>query len=129
MSIRRRPFGVLLLVLTVLCVACSSESSEQIRGRWFDSTAGVYLEFDADGEYMVAVNSDLAEPFEWGSYTFDGGSLTQDTASDSPVCPSTSVTWTVILSDDSEQADLTFVEDSCVPATRSQDLVLIRAAS
>ena len=129
MTIRRRAFGPLLAVLALLVVACGSDSSEQIQGTWADSTTGVYLEYDADGEYMVSFDSELREGFEWGSYTFDGESLTQDTAADSEVCPSTSVTWTVVFSDDGDQADLTFVEDSCESVGRAQDLVLDRESS
>ena len=127
MTIRRRALGFVLVVLALLVVACSSES-EQIQGTWLDTT-GVYLEYDADGEYMVASGSDFAEPFEWGSYTFDGETLIQDTASDSPLCEGTSVTWTVVFSNDGDRMDLTFVEDSCVDATRSNDLIMTRQES
>jgi len=71
----------------------------------------------------------LTHPFELGDYTFDGETLTMNTASDSLNCPDTSVTWTVALSDDGDQADLTFVEDSCVGADRSRDLAWIRQPS
>ena len=113
----------------LLVPACgSSDTGEQIEGVWRD-TLGVYLEYDGNGQYTAADNAEVEEPFEWGDYTFDGETLTQSTASDSRVCPGTSVTWTVVSTDDGDQADLTFVEDSCVPATRAQDLVLIRQSA
>jgi len=125
----RKPATLLLVLFVVLVSACSSsDTSEMIEGKWKDTTTGVYVEYDENGQYRVD-DPESEEPFEWGGYTFDGGTLTQSTASDSRVCPGTSATWTVVFSDDGDQADWTFVEDSCVPATRSQDLVLIRQSS
>ena len=125
----RRSSALLLAVLALLAAACSSDASEQIEGTWQDSFYGVYLELGDDGQFKVGVGEALTHPFEVGDYTFDGETLTMNTASDSQVCPDTSVTWTVVFSDDGDQADLTFVEDSCVGADRSMDLVWIRPAS
>ena len=126
-----RKFSVLLVVvLAVLAAACSSsDASEQMEGVWEDTTNNVYLEFDENGQYQGGLNLEAGIPFEWRDYTFDGETLTQSAASESLVCSGTSITWTVVLSDDGDQADLTFVEDSCVPANRAQDLVLIRQPS
>ena len=126
---RIRPLTLALTLvpmISALVTACSSDSNEQIEGTWRDTTTGVYLEYGANDEYSVAVTGDLTNAFEWWTYTFEDDTLTQATAPDSDVCPDTSATWTVEFSDDGNQADLTFVEDSCVPATRSQDLVLTR---
>ena len=126
----RKPATLLLVVLVVLVAACgSSDTGEQIEGVWKDTTTPVYLVYDENGQYQVADNAAIEEPFEWGDYTFDGETLTQSAALESLVCSGTSITWTVVLSDDGDQADLTFVEDSCVPANRAQDLVLIRQPS
>ena len=125
----RKSCLLLLAVLVLLSAACSSDASEQIEGTWQDSTYGVYLEVGDDGQYKVSFGELMSHPFEVGDYTFDGETLTMNTASDSSVCPDTSVTWTVAFSDDGDQADLTFVEDSCVGADRSGDWVLIRQPS
>lgn len=125
----RKPCLLLLTVLVLLATACSSDASEQIGGTWLDSTYGVYLEVGDDGQYKVAAGEALNFPFEVGDYTFDGATLTMETTSDSGVCPDTSVTWTVAFSDDGDQVDLTFVEDSCVGADRSRDLVWTRQPS
>ena len=126
----RKSYLLLLAVLVLVTAACSSsDASEQIEGMWQDSTYGVYLEIGDDGQYEVSVGEAMTHPFEWGDYTFDGETLTTNTASDSQICPDTSVTWTVVFSDDGDQADLTFVEDSCVGSPRSTDLVWIRQSS
>ena len=125
----RKPCLLLLAVLAVFAAACSSDASEQIEGTWLETTYEVYLEVGDDGQFKVSVGEALTHPFEFGDYTFDGETLTMNTASDSLNCPDTSVTWTVALSDDGDQADLTFVEDSCVGADRSGDGVWIRQPS
>ena len=125
----RKSYLLLLAVLVLVAAACSSDASEQIEGTWFESANGVYLELDDDGQFKVADNEALDRPFEWGDYTFDGETLTMNNASDAVYCPDTSVTWTVVFSDDGDQADLTFVEDSCVGSPRSTDLGWIRQSS
>lgn len=125
----RKSSGALFVVLALFAAACSSDTSEEIQGIWFDSTNGVYLELDANDEFKVAVNSDVEGPFEMGSYTFDGETLTMNTTTFSPNCPDTSVTWTVVFSADGDEANMTFVDDSCPGAERSKDLVLVRQSS
>ena len=125
----RKSYLLLLAVLVLLAAACSSDASEQIEGTWLESANGVYVEIGDDGQFKVADNEALSDPFEWGDYTFDGETLTMNTASESLNCPDTSVTWTVAFSDEDDQADLTFVEDSCVGADRSMDLAWIRQPS
>jgi len=125
----RKSYLPLLAVLVLVAAACSSDASEQIEGTWLVSADGVYLEFGDDGQVKVAVNEALDHPFEVGDYTFDGETLTRNTASDSQFCPDTSATWTVVFSSDGDQADLTFVKDSCVGSARSTDSVWIRQSS
>ena len=123
----RKPATLLFAVLIALVTACSSsDTSEQIEGIWQDTTNSVYLEFADDGSYQVAQNPEINFPFEWGDYTFDGETMTTTAAPDSDNCPDTSITWTVVFSDDGDEASTTFVEDSCVGSPRSQDLILVR---
>jgi hypothetical protein len=125
----RKSYLPLLAVLVLVAAACSSDASEQIEGTWLEAPNWVYLEIGDDGQFKVAENSDVEGPFEWGDYTFDGETFTMNTASDAVYCPDTSITSTVVFSADGDQADLTFVEDSCVGSPRSADLVWIRQSS
>ena len=121
---------LLVVVFAVLAAACSSsDASEQIEGVWEDTTNGVYTGMNEDGQYQVAENLELAPPFEWGDYAFDGETLTTNATPDSINCPDTSITWTVEFSDDGDEARLTFVEDSCVGSPRAQDLIWLRQSS
>ena len=122
----RKPSALLLVVLVALVAACGgSDTSEQIEGVWENPANGVYSEFNEDGQYQTAENPEVEGPFEWGDYTFDGETLTMTAAPDS-YCADTSATWTVVFSDDGDEASMTFVEDSCVGSARSQDLVFVR---
>jgi hypothetical protein len=116
------------VLLVGLCLAAcgSSDANDQIRGMWNIPVFGVYESFDDGGEFVVALSPDLAVPFEWGTYTFDGEFLTLTNANDSDLCPNTSVTWTVEFSDDGDEAERTFVEDSCAMTDRGQDFIMIR---
>ncbi len=81
------------------------------------------------GQFKVAANSNVEEPFETGTYTFDGETFSMTTSTASPNCPDATITWTAVFSADGDEASLTFVEDSCPVAKRSQDVVLIRQPS
>jgi len=125
----RKSLAVLLLVLVSSVAACSDDPSGQIEGTWQHSAANVWLQFDEGDQFMVAQNSDLDAPFETGTYAFDGEMLTMVNSSSSSSCPDTDVTFTVVFSADGDEADLTFVEDSCPDAQRSVDQTLIRQSS
>lgn len=120
----RKPATLLLILLVALVAACSSDTSEQIEGVWNDTVTGTYIEYDEEGQYQVDFTPRFGDPFEWGTYTFDGETLTA--SSTSPHCADTAVTWTVVFSDDGDQTDWTLVEDSCVGSDRSRDLMMIR---
>ena len=123
----RRTATLLLMLLLVLVAACGgSDTSEQIEGVWEDMVTSAYIEYDEEGQYQVDFTPRFGDPFEWGTYTFDGETLTQSTASEAPSCPDTSVTWTVVFSEDGDQTAWTLVEDSCMGSERSQDLMMIR---
>jgi hypothetical protein len=125
----RKSCLLLLAVLVLVAAACSSsDASEQIEGTWHNSL-GVWLQFDEGDQFMVAQNSDLEGPFETGTYTFDGETLTMVHSSSQFYCPDTELTFTVVFSADGDEADFTFVEDSCPDALRSVDQTLIRQSS
>lgn len=123
---RRLTIPVLVVLGFCLAACGGSDEADQIHGVWEISVFPVYESFDDGGEFVVALSPDLAEPFEWGMYTFDGEFLTLTNADDSDLCPGTSITWTVEFSDDGDEASRTFVEDSCAMTDRGQDLIMIR---
>jgi hypothetical protein len=126
-----KSFILLLAVLALLAAACSSsDASEQIEGTWYWSApaAGiqVYIEYADDGTFSVSPSTDLSNPIESGTYTFDGETLTVTNDPDSMFCADTTVIWTVEFSDDGDEASVTFVEDTCSGAVRGTDGVWLR---
>ena len=123
----RESFVVLVLVLVSSVVACSGDTSDQIEGTWLNG--GFWVQFDESDQFMVAQKSDVEAPIETGTYTFDGETLTMANSSSSSNCPDKEITFTVVFSADGDEADLTFVEDSCPDSPRSTDQTLIRHSS
>ena len=77
----RKPATLLLILLVALVAACSSDTSEQIEGVWNDTVTGTYIEYDEEGQYQVDFTPRFGDPFEWGTYTFDGETLTASSTS------------------------------------------------
>jgi hypothetical protein len=105
------------------------ETGEQLYGLWHDITPGhgVYVKFDADGNWGVYLSSDVeAGPYEWGTFTLDGAEITMIDDPDAPMCPDDVAIWTVAVSKDGEHAYFTFVEDSCTESVRGEDWTLVR---
>ena len=87
-----------------------------------------YEEMAEDGTWGVWTNADLVgDPYDWGTYTFDGETLVYSNAEGS-FCDGAVAIWTVEFSDSGQEARLTFVEDSCTTpgVTRAKDQVLVR---
>ena len=109
----------------VLAGACSSDPAEQIHGAWYWPEQGVYESLDEDGQWGVWLSGDLeGDPYDWGTYTFDGEVLTYHNAEGS-VCSGATAVWRVAFSEDGDEAIQMFVEDSC-SSVRGQDRVLTR---
>ena len=121
--------SILLLAVLVLIAAACSDASEEIEGTWYWAQTEVYVEYSDDGQISVSYSEDLASPIESGTYTFDGETLTVNNGADSRYCASASATWTVEFSDDGDEANMTFVEDSCPDAVRSQNMIVTRVSS
>ncbi len=123
----RRMMTALLLggMLLSALAGCSAEDDDRIIGVWHWPEQGVYENLDEDGQFGVFTNSDIVgDPYDWGTYTFDGETLTIHNAEGS-VCSGATAVWTVWFSDDGTESHQTFVEDSCA-SVRGQDRVLIR---
>ena len=106
----------------------SGIDADQIHGTWLLEDYGAYENVAEDGTWGVWLNADLTgDPFDWGTYTFDGEELTLYNAEGS-YCSGAVAVWTVVFSEDGQQATRTFVEDSCTAPdlVRNQDAVLIR---
>ena len=128
-SVRIHKSSIFVLADLVLMAAACSDASEEIEGTWYWTQTEVYVGYGDDGRISVSYSENLASPIESGTYTFDGETLTVNNGPDSRYCASASVTWTVEFSDDGEEADMTFVEDSCQDAVRSQNMVVTRVSS
>jgi hypothetical protein len=61
---------------------------------------------------------------DWGTYTFEGGVLTYFNADDSE-CAGAVAVWEVVFSVDGNEAQETFVSDTC-NSIRGRDRVLVR---
>jgi hypothetical protein len=117
-----------LAVMFVVAGCTSDDASDQIHGTWLLEQYSAYEEFAEDGTWGVWEHADLAgNPYDWGTYTFDGETLVMTNAEGS-YCPGSVATFTVEFSDNGQEARETFVEDTCTKATavRGQDRVLIR---
>jgi hypothetical protein len=115
----------LVLMAAVLVGGCSSYSAETIHGAWHWPEQGVYESLDAEGNWGVWLSRSLeGDPYDWGTYTFDGETLTYNNAKGS-VCSGATAVWTVQFAKGGDEAHQKFVEDSC-SSVRGQDRVLIR---
>ena len=115
----------LVLMAAVLAGGCSSYSAETIHGAWHWPEQGVYESLDAEGHWGVWLTGSLeGDPYDWGTYTFDGEVLTYHNAEGS-VCSGATAVWTVEFKMGGDEAHQKFVEDSC-SSVRGQDRVLIR---
>ena len=100
----------------------------QIHGTWLWEEYGAYEQIAEDGTWGAWFDSGLSgDPFDWGTYTFDGETLTYYNA-DGSYCSGAVAVWTVEFSEDGQQLTRTFVEDSCTSPdlVRNQDAVVIR---
>jgi len=121
---------VTVLAVMFLVAGCTSgdDAADEIHGTWLVEGIGVYTELAEDGTWGVWENAALAgEPYDWGTYTFDGETFVMTNAEGSE-CDGAVATWTVEFSDDGQEARETFVEDSCTGSgvVRGQNMVLIR---
>ena len=108
-----------------------SDPTEQIQGAWHDITPGhgVYLTFEEEGDWGLYLSSDVegsSSPYAWGTYTLDGVEITMVDNPSSPTCGGDIAKWTVTFSENGDEANFAFIEDSCTSSSRGEDWTLIK---
>ena len=114
MRFRRGLLIAALLTLPIVAPSCSDDSSnseERLDGDW-QTGSGIALTF-ADGSWTVTEGDDQ-EPFDTGTFTFDGTTLTVDTNEGGQSCQAGDLgTYEVSFVDD-DTVELALVDDECV---------------
>ena len=113
---------------TTTVVYATLVSAEQLYGIWYDHTPGhgVYVGFDADGQWAVYVHYDPERPvpYHTGTYTLDGDKITMFDDPEGSICAGDIGVWTIGVSESGDEAYFTFGEDSCTESVRSEDWTL-----
>jgi hypothetical protein len=106
--IRRAIFVLFLFAFSILISACQeSQSPEAIHGVW--NRTNRFLRFNEDGNWAVAYTRSLLDnnPFDWGTYTFDGKTLIFSTDDEAESCAGLGGVWEVNFPNDT---DIEFIE-------------------
>jgi hypothetical protein len=111
---------IAFFVVVLITAGCQkTQSVESIYGLWRTHTR--FFLFNEDGTWAVAYTRGQIEsnPFDWGTYTFDGKKLTFSTDSEAESCPGLTGTWKVTFPNES---DIVFkvVDEQC--AHRENDI-------
>lgn len=103
------------LALAVASSACSDDTgdeAERLVGNWRTGLEFIVVSFDSDGSWSGTERGEQ-EPFDTGTYSFDGSMLTLDTAEGSEGCASGQTgTYEVTFFDD-DTIELESVSDDC----------------
>ena len=137
-SKRRLPIAAAIALIAVLAagfwwfgVRDGGDAAEPLFGTWLVEGFGAYENFRADGTWQMKLDPNFVEgvldSVDWGTYTFDGETLTMHNAEGS-YCSGATIVSTVEFSADGQQAYRTFVSDSCTVAgvLRGQDNVIVK---
>ena len=104
-----------VLSLPIVSPGCSDDSNspeERLYGDWRTGLEGLALTFEADGSWTVAEGDDQ-DPFDTGTFTFDGTTLMVDTNEGAEGCQAGQTgTYEVSFVDD-ETVELALVDDEC----------------
>jgi hypothetical protein len=103
---------VMLFASTSIAACSDSDPAEELYGVWLTPLESLYLEFDEDGSWSGAETLG-SQPFDWGTFDFDGGTLTfiaDPASSDCTVDGSYEVTF---ITDD--ELSLSVIDDPCGP--------------
>lgn len=135
---RRLPIIAAIVAIAVVAagfwwfgVRDTDDPAEQLYGTWLWERYGAYENYSEDGTWRMKFDPNFVDgaldSVDWGTYTFDGETLTMHNAEGS-YCPGATIVSTVEFSEDGQELRGTFVEDSCtVPGVvRGQDRVLAR---
>ena len=101
----------LAFVLLVATSACSSSESENLHGVWITPTESNYMSFNEDDSWSVA-QEESTDPFDWGTFTFDGELLTFSTDPDARICSDGTGTYDAAFTAEGD-LELSVVEDPC----------------
>lgn len=101
----------LAFVLLVATSACSSSESEDLYGIWITPGETNYMSFNEDDSWGVA-QVEGTDPFDWGTFAFDGELLTFSTDPDAGVCSNDTGTYDAAFTAEGD-LELTVVEDPC----------------
>lgn len=95
------------------CLASSIQGdlAEQVYGDWQTGLEGLTAAFEPDGTWSVT-GVDKVEPFDTGTFTFDGSTLVVETDDSSQTCNGHTGTYEVTFVDAST-ASLDVIEDGC----------------
>jgi hypothetical protein len=118
--------GLVVLALGLWLTACSSsDATDEIHGTWYLADSYVYVTLDADGEWSAREGLEGPE-FDWGTYTFEDGVLTQSNAEGSH-CSGATIVSNVSFEENGDELHLDFISDTCTKSTgRAVDQVFIR---
>ena len=115
MRIRYGLLTAAVVALAIVSPACSDDSSDpeaRLHGDWLTGLEGLALTFEADGSWTVAEGDDQV-PFDTGTFTFDGATLTVDTNEGAEGCQAGQTgTYEVSFVDD-DTVELALVDDEC----------------
>lgn len=108
------------LALTVLMSASagcgsSGDADDAYLGTW-RSQGGMYMEFRDDGTFgksIDGVSSIESNPWEYGTYTFDGETLRLTVAEDSAHCGGIDAVYRAEPSEDGSFIAHTVIDDTC----------------
>ena len=107
----------LALVLLVATSACSSSESEDLYGVWITPGNSIYLSLNEDDSWGIAYHEGI-DPFDWGTFTFDGELLTFSTDPDNVTCPDKPGTYDTAFTAEGD-LELNVVEDLCRERART----------
>lgn len=107
----------LALVLLAATSACSSSESEDLYDVWITPGNSIYLSLNEDDSWGIAYHEGI-DPFDWGTFTFDGELLTFFIDPDSVSCYTTG-TYDAAFTAEGD-LELNVVEDPC--RLRAEDL-------
>ena len=135
---RRLPIAAAIALIAVLAagfwwfgVRDTGNAAEPLYGTWLVEDFGAYENFGDEGTWQMKFDPNFVEgvldSIDWGTYTFDGETLTMHNAEGS-YCSGATIVSTVEFSADGQQAYRTFVSDSCTVAgvIRGQDNVIVK---
>ena len=115
MNVRALMIG--LLVLAMVAAGCgdddeSADGAEQLYGTWYADWEDAYHTWEPDGSWYVVAGAVEGDPYDTGTYTFDGSIVTLDTDDDARTCPQMAGSYEVTFSDpDTMSPEL--IDDEC----------------